>query len=79
MSPVNATLDMVPLRTTLPTGHMTVRYSMPAFVAGAALPELDQLLGDMAATTSEHDTTTSKVLDVTDVEETATGKGGAAR
>ena len=63
-----ATLELVPLRSTLPTGRMTLRHSIPAF---------NPVVLDL---TFEDDTmtTTPQVVENEDGE-TAARKGGEAR
>ncbi len=64
-----ATLELVPLRSTLPTGRMTLRHSIPAF---------NPVVFDL---TFEDDTTTTtpQVADEDVDGETTARKGGEAR
>ncbi len=72
MPTMGATLEAVPLRSTLPTGLMTMRYQIPTLRVAPA--------GDVTTTS-----TTPKVATVIDVttsattDETAARKGGEAR
>ena len=61
-----ATLELVPLRSTLPTGRMTLRHSIPAF---------NPVVLDL---TFEDDTMTT-TPQVVESDETTAGKGGEAR
>jgi len=64
-----ATLELVPLRSTLPTGRMTLRHSVPVFN-----PVFDELRLD------EDLLTTTPQVAVEDADdETAARKGGEAR
>ena len=64
-----ATLELVPLRSTLPTGRMTLRHSIPAFnPVFVDLPADEDLL-----------TTTPQVADGNGAGETTARKGGEAR
>jgi hypothetical protein len=63
-----ATLELVPLRSTLPTGRMTLRHSIPAFNPVVLdLESVDDIM-----------TTTPQVAELGDGE-TAARKGGEAR
>lgn len=64
-----ATLELVPLRSTLPTGRMTLRHSIPAFN-----PSFDEI-----ALVEDLMTTTPQVADENGAGETAARKGGEAR
>ena len=63
-----ATLELVPLRSTLPTGRMTLRHAIPAF---------NPVVLDIAAY-DDLQTTTPQVAESSDGE-TAARKGGEAR
>lgn len=64
-----ATLELVPLRSTLPTGRMTLRHSVPAFnPVFADLESVDDII-----------TTTPQVAAENQAGETAARKGGEAR
>jgi hypothetical protein len=64
-----ATLELVRLRSTLPTGRMTLRHSVPVLN-----PVLDEL-----GTDEENTTTTPQVAGTDGAGETAARKGGEAR
>lgn len=64
-----ATLELVPLRSALPTGRMTLRHSIPAF---------NPVVLDALALDDETLTTTPQVA-VNGDGETAARKGGEAR
>jgi hypothetical protein len=72
------TLEMVPLRSTLPTGRVTLRHAVPAF--NPVLP--DDLMTRIEDVLAAHETTTTPQVapagDSPDAE-TAAGKGGGAR
>ena len=77
MPTMGATLEAVALRSTLPTGRLTLRYQIPSYY----VPELH---GEFAARTLVSTTTTPKVPEgpasTADAEgETAARKGGEAR
>ncbi len=73
------TLEMVPLRSTLPTGRVTLRHAVPAF--NPVLP--DDLMTRIEDVLAAHETTTTPQVGPTDAQasdaETAAGKGGGAR
>ncbi len=73
------TLEMVPLRSTLPTGRVTLRHAVPAF--NPVLP--DDLMTRIEDVLAAHETTTTPQVGPTDAKasdaETAAGKGGGAR
>jgi hypothetical protein len=77
------TLEMVPLRSTLPTGRVTLRHAMPAF--NPVLPDdLMTRIEDVLAAhdTAAHETTTTPQVGPDGEEpdaETTAGKGGGAR
>jgi hypothetical protein len=72
------TLEMVPLRSTLPTGRVTLRHQVPAF--NPVLP--DDLMTRIEDVLAAHETTTTPQVgpegDSPEAETTA-GKGGGAR
>jgi hypothetical protein len=66
-----ATLEMVPLRSTMPfTGRVTLRYALPTV-------KIDVPQDDPAATLPR--ITTTPQVEAQDALETAAGKGGEAR
>jgi hypothetical protein len=76
------TLEMVPLRSTLPTGRVTLRHAVPAF--NPVLPDdLMTRIEDVLAAhdTAAHETTTTPQVGAGDSPEaeTTAGKGGGAR
>ena len=81
------TLEMVPLRSTLPTGLMTLRFAVPAinaFPAQGTVPELDLDRVDLGGADSGTERTTTNATDSTTTPQVATsettaGKGGTAR
>jgi hypothetical protein len=80
-----AVLELVPLRSTLPTGRMTLRHSIPVFNPVLADLDLDVVVdGPAGPLTDQHDdqhldTTTSQVDEPTGDGETTARKGGEAR
>jgi hypothetical protein len=64
-----ATLELVRLRSTLPTGRMTLRHSIPAFNTVLVEQPLDE----------ENETATPQVAGTDGDGETAARKGGEAR
>lgn len=72
------TLEMVPLRSTLPTGRVTLRHAVPAF--NPVLP--DDLMTRIEDVLAAHETTTTTPQvggDESPEAETTAGKGGGAR
>lgn len=71
------TLEMVPLRSTLPTGRVTLRHAVPAF--NPVLP--DDLMTRIEDVLAAHETTTTPQVGVGESPEaeTTAGKGGGAR
>jgi len=73
------TLEMVPLRSTLPTGRVTLRHVVPAF--NPVLP--DDLMIWIEDVLAAHETSTTPQVGPSDKSpaepETTTGKGGGAR
>jgi hypothetical protein len=77
------TLEMVPLRSTLPTGRVTLRHAVPPF--NPVLPD-DLMTGDLMTRIEDvlaayETTTTPQVAPAGESPdaETAAGKGGGAR
>ena len=80
MTAAMATLEMVPLRSTLPTGRMTLRHPVPVF--NPARP--DDLMSRIDEVLAAHDSTTTPKVAPGDGNsrpggETAARKGGSAR
>lgn len=77
------TLEMVPLRSTLPTGRVTLRHTVPAF--NPVLPDdlMTRIENVLAAhDTAAHETTTTPQVGPEGERpeaETTVGKGGGAR
>jgi hypothetical protein len=76
------TLEMVPLRSTLPTGRVTLRHAVPAFnpvLPGDLMTRIEDVLA--AHDAAAHETTTTPQVGAGDSPdaETAAGKGGGAR
>jgi hypothetical protein len=72
------TLEMVPLRSTLPTGRVTLRHTVPAF--NPVLP--DDLMTRIEDVLAAHETTTTPQVGPegdSPEAETTVGKGGGAR
>jgi len=77
------TLEMVPLRSTLPTGRVTLRHTVPAF--NPVLP--DDLMTRIEAVLAAHDAAAHETITTPQVgpegerpeAETTVGKGGGAR
>jgi hypothetical protein len=72
------TLEMVPLRSTLPTGRVTLRHAVPTF--NPVLP--DDLMTRIENVLAAHETTTTPQVGPEGERpeaETTVGKGGGAR
>jgi hypothetical protein len=73
------TLEMVPLRSTLPTGRVTLRHAMPAF--NPVIP--DDLMTRIEDVLAAHETSTTPQVGPSGESpaepETTAGKGGGAR
>lgn len=72
------TLEMVPLRSTLPTGRLTLRHAVPTFNPVPPDEDLMTRIEDVLA--AQETTTTPQVgTGACSEAETAAGKGGGAR
>jgi hypothetical protein len=77
------TLEMVPLRSTLPTGRLTLRHAVPTFNPVTSDDDLMARIEDVLAAqeTAAHETTTTPQVGAGEgpEAETTAGKGGGAR